>query len=144
MLSGAEIPLQPVSVLLAAAKTWPSAVHVATKKGVVFLLVITQPSAGAISKTDLKRFLDWAGRNLGYPSLLQVNEAKPTAELEPIREGVAAQTDEQDMGMTYEELSIYGRLRKLSRCGPVSMFGQLLVLWKDRLACSICHWSAWL
>lgn len=91
-----------------------------------------QVSAGAISKTDLKRFLDWAGRNLGYPSLLQVNEAQPTAELEPIREGVAGQTDEQDMGMTYEELGIYGRLRKLSRCGPVSMFSQLLVLWKDR------------
>ena len=28
--------------------------------------------------------------------------APPTAELEPIREGSAAQTDEQDMGMTYE------------------------------------------
>jgi NAD+ synthase (glutamine-hydrolysing) len=24
--------------------------------------------------------------------------------------------------MTYEELSIYGRLRKIFRCGPVSMF----------------------
>ncbi|EHA8589002.1 putative Glutamine-dependent NAD(+) synthetase [Cocos nucifera] len=30
--------------------------------------------------------------------------------------------DEVDMGMTYEELSIYGRLRKIFRCGPVSMF----------------------
>lgn len=101
------------------------------------LIRATSASAGAISKTDLKRFLDWAGQNLGYPSLLQVNEAKPTAELEPIREGVAAQTDEQDMGMTYEELSIYGRLRKLSRCGPVSMFSQLLVLWKGRSALHI-------
>ena len=26
------------------------------------------------------------------------------------------------MGMTYEELSMYGRLRKIFRCGPVSMF----------------------
>lgn len=26
------------------------------------------------------------------------------------------------MGMTYEELSVYGRLRKIFRCGPVSMF----------------------
>lgn len=24
--------------------------------------------------------------------------------------------------MTYEELSVYGRLRKIFRCGPVSMF----------------------
>lgn len=28
--------------------------------------------------------------------------APPSAELEPLREGTAAQTDEQDMGMTYE------------------------------------------
>lgn len=32
------------------------------------------------------------------------------------------QLDEVDMGMTYEELSVYGRLRKIFRCGPVSMF----------------------
>lgn len=32
------------------------------------------------------------------------------------------QLDEVDMGMTYEELSIYGRLRKIFRSGPVSMF----------------------
>lgn len=32
------------------------------------------------------------------------------------------QLDEVDMGMTYEELSVYGRMRKIFRCGPVSMF----------------------
>ena len=36
------------------------------------------------------------------------------------------------MGMTYEELGIYGRLRKVARCGPVSMFRRLLVDWHDR------------
>ena len=92
--------------------------------------------AGAISKQDLRRFLRWAAVHLGYPSLDDVEAAPPSAELEPIREGVAAQTDEQDMGMTYEELGIYGRLRKLSRCGPVSMFRHLLVLWQDRSAFS--------
>lgn len=51
--------------------------------------------AGAISKQDLKRFLEWAGEHLGYPSLRYVNQAAPTAELEPLREGVAPQTDEQ-------------------------------------------------
>ena len=40
--------------------------------------------------------------HLGYASLSAVEAAPPTAELEPIREGTAAQTDEQDMGMTYE------------------------------------------
>lgn len=40
------------------------------------------------------------------------------------------QTDEEDMGMTYEELGIFGRLRKISRCGPVKMFIKLLDTWK--------------
>lgn len=34
--------------------------------------------------------------------------------------------------MSYEELSVYGRLRKISRCGPVSMFRQCLQLWRSR------------
>ena len=88
--------------------------------------------AGAISKGDLKRFLQWAATALGYSALAPIGEAAPTAELEPLRPGQAAQTDEQDMGMSYAELGVYGRLRKLSRCGPVSMLRQLLVLWRDQ------------
>jgi hypothetical protein len=34
------------------------------------------------------------------------------------------------MGMTYEELSIYGRLRKIFRCGPVSMFQVCILIFK--------------
>jgi NAD+ synthase (glutamine-hydrolysing) len=37
------------------------------------------------------------------------------------------------MGMTYEELSVFGRLRKVSRCGPFSMFEKLLHEWKGHL-----------
>jgi NAD+ synthase (glutamine-hydrolysing) len=35
------------------------------------------------------------------------------------------------VGGWVQELSVYGRLRKISRCGPVLMFRQLLVLWRD-------------
>lgn len=35
------------------------------------------------------------------------------------------------MGMTYDELSEYGRLRKQSYCGPYSMFCKLVASWKD-------------
>lgn len=35
--------------------------------------------------------------------------APPSAELEPLREGQEAQTDEQDMGMTYEVRSATNR-----------------------------------
>ena len=31
--------------------------------------------------------------------------------------------------MTYEELGHFGRLRKLSRCGPVTMFRKLVDVW---------------
>ena len=42
-------------------------------------------------------------------------------------------TSQVDMGMTYQELSVFGRLRKVSRCGPFSMFEKLLHVWKDKL-----------
>ncbi|MCZ6675635.1 MAG: NAD(+) synthase [Candidatus Poribacteria bacterium] len=83
---------------------------------------------GAISKTDLRRFLWWAAENLGYHALVDVVEAPPTAELEPITE-TYTQEDEADMGMTYDELSRFGRLRKIHRCGPVSMFEKLVHEW---------------
>ncbi|XP_052087489.1 glutamine-dependent NAD(+) synthetase-like isoform X3 [Mytilus californianus] len=45
-----------------------------------------------------------------------------------------AQTDEDDMGMTYDELSLYGRLRKQSYCGPFSMFCKLVHIWSDKFS----------
>ena len=68
---------------------------------------------GGISKADLKRFLVHAATHLGYPSLRAVVEAPPTAELRPLKGGEIEQTDEADMGMSYDELGIFGRLRKV-------------------------------
>jgi NAD+ synthase (glutamine-hydrolysing) len=80
---------------------------------------------GGISKQDLKRMLTWAANKYNYGVLNDIVNAQPTAELVPIQEGGCdgdhSQSDEADMGMTYEELGYFGRLRKLSRCGPVSM-----------------------
>ena len=42
--------------------------------------------------------------------------APPTAELEPITD-THRQTDEEDMGMSYAELTVFGRLRKVRRPG---------------------------
>lgn len=61
----------------------------------------------------------------------EIVEAPPTAELEPLHDGALTQTDEQDMGMTYKELSMFGRLRKQQNCGPYSMFCKLLYQWND-------------
>ena len=89
---------------------------------------------GAISKVDLKRFLEWGATQLGYPALADVAAAKPSAELRPTKGGQAEQLDEVEMGMTYEELGVFGRLRKLSKCGPVSMFDRLAREWGNRLS----------
>ena len=83
---------------------------------------------GGISKHDLRRFLKWAEQHLGYTALAEIVEAPPTAELEPITE-TYTQTDEDDMGMTYSELSRFGQLRKMEQCGPVSMFEKLVQEW---------------
>merc|ERR1712032_1764012 len=71
---------------------------------------------GGISKGDLKSFLRWASREntLRLPVLAEIAAAPPTAELEPACGG-HAQTDEDDMGMSYEELGEFGRLRKTGR-----------------------------
>lgn len=86
---------------------------------------------GGISKTDLKRFIGWAEHAFELPILQQFLDAVPTAELEPITEQYV-QSDEADMGMTYEELSIYGYLRKVRKFGLYSMWQKLCVDWKDQ------------
>lgn len=83
---------------------------------------------GGMSKSDLGSFLRWGATGLGYPSLSEIAAAPPSAELEPRRDGIE-QTDEADMGCTYEELSAFGRLRQASRCGPRSMFRALARTW---------------
>ena len=60
-----------------------------------------------------------------FESIQAVLNATPTAELRPLREGEVAQTDEEDMGLTYAELCVFGRLRK-EKLGPVSMFDRMI------------------
>ena len=97
---------------------------------------------GGISKVDLRRFLRWAAETRGYTALYDVINAPPTAELEPITESYA-QLDEVDMGMTYEELSHFGRLRKIQRCGPLAMFEKLALEWNhlppEEVAAKVKH-----
>jgi len=84
---------------------------------------------GSISKLDLKQLLQWASDKYGYTALKEIEQAPPTAELRPLEGGQVAQTDEQDMGMSYTELGFFGRLRKISRCGPYTMFCKLVHVW---------------
>jgi len=87
---------------------------------------------GGISKTDLKSFLAFAKQEFKLSALEDILNARPTAELVPLSEGNIVQDDEEEMGMSYAELSIYGRLRSQSKCGPYSMFCKLLHQWSNR------------
>ncbi|XP_043995237.1 glutamine-dependent NAD(+) synthetase isoform X2 [Gambusia affinis] len=89
---------------------------------------------GGISKMDLKSFLAYCAEQFQLTSLRGILAAPPTAELEPLKDGRLSQTDESDMGMMYSELSVIGRLRKISKCGPFSMFCKLIHLWRDVLS----------
>ncbi|KAJ7623289.1 hypothetical protein FB45DRAFT_925178 [Roridomyces roridus] len=88
---------------------------------------------GGISKTDLKKFIAYAEDSFQLPVLASFLNAVPTAELEPITE-TYVQADEADMGMTYDELSVFGRLRKVEKCGPYSMFTKLVHEWGSFLS----------
>ncbi|KIM56030.1 hypothetical protein SCLCIDRAFT_133456 [Scleroderma citrinum Foug A] len=83
---------------------------------------------GGISKADLKKFIAHAEGAFDLPILRSFLDAIPTAELEPITE-TYVQADEADMGMTYDELSVFGRLRKVEKCGPYSLFTKLVHEW---------------
>ncbi|KAK1998608.1 carbon-nitrogen hydrolase [Colletotrichum falcatum] len=83
---------------------------------------------GSIDKADLKRFIAWAEKDFNIPCLHDFLTAVPTAELEPISE-TYVQSDEVDMGMTYQELTIMGRLRKVNKLGPYGMFQRLVHEW---------------
>eukprot|EP00914_Ancora_sagittata_P025246 GHVO01050260.1.p1 GENE.GHVO01050260.1~~GHVO01050260.1.p1 ORF type:complete len:631 (+),score=74.02 GHVO01050260.1:1-1893(+) len=84
---------------------------------------------GGMTKLDIKQFMAWGADIFRIPTLKRISDAPPSAELRPA-EGTP-QTDEQDMGMTYEELGIYGRLRIVSRCGPLSMYRELRMVWQS-------------
>lgn len=87
---------------------------------------------GGISKTDLRRFIRYCITKFKFSTLESILEAPPTAELKPITENYV-QTDEEDMGMSYDDLSLFGRLRKIYKCGPVSMFRKLRQEWGAKL-----------
>uniref|UniRef100_A0A8D0B9J0 Glutamine-dependent NAD(+) synthetase n=1 Tax=Salvator merianae TaxID=96440 RepID=A0A8D0B9J0_SALMN len=89
---------------------------------------------GGISKTDLKGFIQYCSENFHLTILRSIISAPATAELEPLKKGHVTQTDESDMGMTYAELSVYGKLRKIAKAGPYTMFCKLVSMWKETCA----------
>ena len=86
---------------------------------------------GSISKTDLKRFIKWAGEEFHLPILEEFLNATPTAELEPITQDYV-QADEVDMGMTYDECKSLG--------AEASAGESWRVVSRDLTSCSVSLW----
>jgi len=88
---------------------------------------------GGINKSDLKQFLIWAGTrkepDYSIPVLAKVAVAAPSAELTGAE---GEQSDETDMGMSYDELADLGTMRKVEHRGPLSMFLKLREQWVGR------------
>lgn len=87
---------------------------------------------GSISKQDLKKFVEYCAKTFESEILYEFLDATPTAELEPIT-AEYTQSDEVDMGLTYEELSVFGKLRKVHRLGPYSTFMRLRDEWQNEM-----------
>lgn len=87
---------------------------------------------GSISKIKLNKFLLYCKKEFNYESLDPIINQSPSAELRPHKEGYKPQTDEEDIGLTYEELNFMAMLRKDFKCGPYSMFRKLLYVWTEK------------
>ena len=83
---------------------------------------------GSICKNDLYKFLRWGAEHMGYTSLFAIANAPASAELEPVTKE-HKQISEVDMGLTFEELGIFGKLRKIAHMGPVSIYEKLKNVW---------------
>lgn len=87
---------------------------------------------GAISKHDLRKFLQYVNSTHKFVHLQGIIDSIPTAELRPLKNGQIVQTDEEDIGLTYNELSEFGKLRKPENLGPVGIFKNLLNFWNEK------------
>jgi len=83
---------------------------------------------GDLRKADLRRFLVWARDAMALPVLDAVLDATPSAELTLAgRDG--PQTDEREIGLTYEQTARLAELRGDLRCGPLETFERLADEW---------------
>jgi len=83
-----------------------------------------------LNKHHVFGIIKYSYDKLGWDVLNEVLTAAPTAELQP-SDGSHVQTDEEDMGLTYNELAEFGRHRMDKMCGPFSMFDQLQEVWPE-------------
>jgi NAD+ synthase (glutamine-hydrolysing) len=84
---------------------------------------------GTLSKFECRTLVEKIGKYCNRECLQSVVQsllnATPTAELVPLS---LSQNDEDDMGITYQELQTFGKCRTILRQGPRSMYFWLVEL----------------
>jgi len=85
---------------------------------------------GSISKSDLRRFVDFCKKLIpdSETILTDLLTATPSAELTG-----EEQKDEEDLGLTYDELSLFGKFRR-GQFGCFGPYGMFHKIWSDRKA----------
>jgi NAD+ synthase (glutamine-hydrolysing) len=87
---------------------------------------------GGINKEFIKKILERVSDFI--PTLMEIMKAPPSAELRPSeKEGTYSQTDEDDFGMTYEELCMFGNLHVKENKGPFDIFLYLMPKYMDSI-----------
>lgn len=83
---------------------------------------------GSISKSDLRRFVNFSKQIIpNSDAVLQsMLDAVPSAELTG-----EEQKDEDDLGLSYDELSLFGRFRR-GEFGCYGPYGMFCKIWADR------------
>lgn len=83
---------------------------------------------GSISKNDLKRFVGFCKSIIPQSKdvLERIMVAIPSAELTG-----QEQKDEDDLGLTYDELSLFGKIRR-GQYGTYGPYGMFTKIWDDR------------
>ncbi|CEF69535.1 Glutamine-dependent NAD(+) synthetase [Strongyloides ratti] len=88
---------------------------------------------GSLCKSHLRLLLNFVISKYHFNSLQKIVNSPPSAELKPLSEGEICQTDEEEIGLTYDELSTIGKLRQPRNMGPYSMFLKLSQLWGNKM-----------
>jgi predicted amidohydrolase/NH3-dependent NAD+ synthetase len=103
---------------------------------------------GSLSKTHLRQYLEWCITKWNNKFIYNETNKKPqnvikdvldtlaspelTASTNDDKGNVIIQDDEIEIGMTYEQLFILGKLRKEELLGPIAMFKRLCDMWVNQ------------
>lgn len=81
----------------------------------------------SLTKNDLRKILLFTYEKYGIEPIPLILDAQATPELQPTSGLI--QSSIQQMELDYDELETFGKLRKIHRLGPVSMYRRLLIMW---------------